>query len=104
MGALAGQGIRAPQGLHPGAFLALFAGFAGADGALWVHTRIGMDKNIGLLLEMIIEDLFQQFDFGMAGIQGEITGQNQMEIHEQAGTGAASLCRSVAPSRSSMTA
>jgi len=56
MGAVAGQGIRPPEGLHTGAGAALIAGGVPADGALRVHTGVGMDEDIRLTLKIIVED------------------------------------------------
>ena len=89
MGAVAGQGIRPPEALHPGAGLAVLAGFMPADGALRFHAGVGMDEDVRLPPIMIVEDLLQLFDLSVAGFQGEIPGQNEVEVDEDAGAGPA---------------
>ena len=69
MRAVAGQGIRAPEGLHTGAGAALVAGFVPADRALRVHAGVGMDEDVRLTLKIIVEDFFQLFDLSVAGFQ-----------------------------------
>ena len=89
MGAVAGQGVRAPEALHPGAGPAVLAGLVPADGALRFHAGVGMDEDIRLPLKMIVEDFFQLFDLSVAGFQEEIPGQNEVEVDEDAGAGPA---------------
>lgn len=69
MGAVAGQGIRPPEALHPGAGLAVLAGLVAADGALRFHAGVGMDEDVRLTPIMIVEDFFQLFDLSVAGFQ-----------------------------------
>ena len=69
MGAVAGQGVGAPEALHPEAGAAVLAGLEPADGALRFHAGVGMDEDIRLTLIMIVEDLLQLFDLSVAGFQ-----------------------------------
>ena len=89
MGAVAGQGVRPPEALHTGAGLAVLAGFVPADGALRVHAGVRMDEDVCLPLKIIVEDFFQLFDLSVAGVQGEVPGQNEVKVHEDAGAGPA---------------
>ena len=69
MGAVAGQGVGAPEALHPGAGAAVVAGLVPADGALRVHAGVGMDEDVRLPSKIIVEDFFQLFDLSVAGFQ-----------------------------------
>ena len=89
MGALAGQGIRPPEALHPGAGLAVLAGFKPADGALRFHAGVGMDEDIRRSPKMLVEDVFQLFDLSVAGFQEKIPGEDKVEIDEDMGAGPA---------------
>lgn len=69
MGAVAGQGVRPPEALHPDAGLAMVTRLVAADGALRFHAGVGMDEDIRLPRKMLVEDFFQLFDLSVAGFQ-----------------------------------
>ena len=89
MGAVAGQGVRPPEALHFRGGEAMFAGLVAADGALRFHAGVGMDEDIRLPVKMIVEDCFQLFDLSVAGFQGKIPGQDEVEVDEDMGAGPA---------------
>ena len=87
MSAVAGQGVGPPEALHPGAGAAVVAGLEAADGTLRFHAGVGMDEDVRLALILIVEDLLQFFDFRMALLQGEIPGQDEVEVDKDMGAG-----------------
>ena len=89
MGAVAGQGVGAPEELHSRAGAALITGVVPADGTLRFHAGVSMDEDVGLPLKIIVEDFFQLFDLSVAGFQQEIPGQDEMKVDEDAGAGPA---------------
>ena len=46
-----------------------------------------MDEDIRLPVKIIVEDCFQLFDLSVAGFQGKIPGQDEVEVDEDAGAG-----------------
>ena len=89
MGAVAGQGVGPPEALHFRGGETMLAGLVAADGALRFHAGVRMDEDVSLTRKIIVQDLFQLFDFIMAGLQGEVPGQDEMEVDKDAGAGPA---------------
>jgi hypothetical protein len=67
----------------------MVTGSAAADGALRDGAGIGVDQDIRPPFKVIAQDLLQFLDFSVAGLQAQVPGQNEVEVHEDMVTGAA---------------
>ena len=88
-GAVTGEGFTGPKALHPGSFLAFLTRFMAADRAFRGGAGVGIDEDVGLASKVSAQDLFQLLDFGMAGLQAQVPGQDEVKVHENVRTAAA---------------
>ena len=83
-----GDYLALPEALPGHLLLAQLAGVVAANRADRLLAGVGVDENVSLAAEVGVEHLLQLFDLPVHLLEGEIPGQDQVEVAQHPAAGA----------------